>query len=463
MPKLILHLGLAKTGLTTLQLRSFRRSTLIADRLNREGILREDKVLVPHPRRLARRPRVAILLPEPHLDTGGNATLVDFLIAASQRYRVQVFFLRYSKNKSDKKLLQAQIRRRAAARIRVNWLCRLLDSNLAKGVSWGAIARGEVRWTAVRFLFDARRFTARLSLRKTNLLVTSQYVTPDGVRFFRTVSGGKLVLNLAGNPEALRENFRRQQGNDSYVHSAETYSNYLRTIDQLLLQTHQHREILVDLEPCAESKSTVIKPSVYPNNLATESCGSGVSCPLFESDRKVILNVGKLGLKGQDLALAAFAKVASLNPTWDLHFVGGLDSKPSFVADLMRQAAQLGLKDRTYFWGHRHDLGHFLRCADILLLSSEYEGAPRALREAMFVGLPIVTVPIAGVIELVNEQTAFIATCRNRESLQEALTEAVSDFSLRRSKAASAKRDFNTNMSPEAYKENVLAFIEKTL
>ena len=427
------------------------------------GILQKVNGLVVHPRRLSRRPLVAILLPEPHLETGGNATLVDFLIAASQRYRVQVFFVRYSKNKSDKNILQAQIRRRAAARVRVNWLCRSLDSNLAKGVSWGAIARGEVRWTTVRFLFDPRRFTARQSLRKTNLLLTSQYVTPDGVRFFHTVSGGKLVLNLAGNPEALRENFRRPQGNDSYARTAEEYSNYLRTIDHFLLQTHQHREILVDLEPWAESKSTVIKPSVYPDNLAIESCGSGVPCPLFESGRKVILNVGKLGLKGQDLALAAFAKIASLNPTWDLHFVGGLSSRPSFVADLMRQAAQLGLEDRTYFWGHRNDLGHFLRCADILLLSSEYEGAPRVVREAMFVGLPIVTVPIAGVTEMVNEQSAFIATSRNRESLQEALTEAVSDFSLRRSKAASAKRDFNVSMSPEVYNENVLAFIDKIL
>ena len=194
-----------------------------------------------------------------------------------------------------------------------------------------------------------------------------------------------------------------------------------------------------------------------------ESCGLHTPCPLFESDRKAILNVGKLGLKGQDLALSAFAGMAPSNPTWDLHFVGGLDSKPSFVAALMRQVVLLGLENRTYFWGHRQDLGHFLQCADILLLASQYEGAPRVVREAMCVGLPIVTVPIAGVTELVNEQTAFIATVRNRESLQAALSEAVRNIELRRTKAERAKRDFNSEMSPEGYKENILAFVDSIL
>lgn len=426
-------------------------------------ILREVKVLAGHPGKLSHRPRVAVLLPEPHLETGGNSTLVDFLIAASQAYRVQVFFVRHSKNKSDKKLLQAHIRRRTTKRINVDWLCRLLDSNLAKGVNWGAILSGEVRWTAVRFLFDPRRFVAHQSLRKTKLLLTSQYVTPEGVRLFRRVSGGRLVLNLAGHPEALRENFRRPQGNGSFAHSAEEYSDYLQSIDHYLLQTHQHREILLDIEPWAESRTTVIKPSVDSNSLMIESCGLPTPCPLFESGRKAILNVGKLGLKGQDLALSAFAGMAPSNPTWDLHFVGGLDSKPSFVAALMRQAVLLGLEKRTYFWGHRQDLEHFLQCADILLLASQYEGAPRVVREAMFVGLPIVTVPIAGVTELVNEQTAFIATVRNRESLQAALSEAVRNIELRRTKAERAKRDFNSEMSPEGYKANILAFVDSIL
>lgn len=408
-------------------------------------------------------PRVAILLPEPHLETGGNNTLVDFLVAASKKCRVQVLFVRYPKKKSDRNSLKAHIRRRTGKRVRVTWLCRLLDSNLARGVSWIAIMRGEIRWTTIRFLLDPRRFGAYWSLRTVDVLLTSQYVTPRGVGLFRRISRGRMVLNLAGHPEQLRQNFCRPGVDGSSAMSIREYSDYLRSIGMFLLQTGEHRSIFCAMEPWAESSAIVIKPSVDVSRLSMEYCNQDMPCSIFEPDRKVILNVGKLGLKGQELALAAFEKIASSNSMWDLHFVGGLDSNPSFVAHLRKQVAIFGLEDRTYFWGHRQDLGHFLKCADLLLLSSQYEGAPRVLREAMFVGLPIVTVPIPGVTEMVGQRTAFVAEERDEKSLKVALLEALKDPGLRANKAAGAKRDFSLHMSPKQYEASVLAFVDSVL
>lgn len=409
------------------------------------------------------RTRVAILLPEPHLETGGNYTLVEFLTAASERHHVQVFFVRHSNSKSDRKLVQAEIRRMANRHIRVTWLSRLLDSNLAKGVTWTAILRREVRWTSLRFLMDPRRYLARRSMRKVGLLLTSQYLTAEGVKSFRRLSNGKLVLNLAGHPEWLRENFLRSRTRSSLPGSTQRYSNFLRTIDHFLLQTEQHRRVLIEMEPWIKPRTTVIRPSVDVEKLTFEPLGLKKDfCP-YESERKVILNVGKLGLKGQDLALAAFEGLAPLNPAWDLHFVGSLDSKPSFSEDLKNHVAFLGLENRVRFWGHREDLGYFLKCADLLLLSSEYEGAPRVLREAMFLKLPVVTVPIAGVTELVSQQSAYVALSRDKESLAVALAHAISSPDLRRKRAENAKRDFDLNMSPDVYRENVLGFVDGVL
>lgn len=99
-----------------------------------------------------------------------------------------------------------------------------------------------------------------------------------------------------------------------------------------------------------------------------------------------IITVGSLkAQKNQSLLLRAFAGLD--RPQSRLMLVGDGVLK----AELERQAAVLGLADRVIFAGYRADPAPFYKTADLFVLSSDYEGMPNVICEALSFGLPIVS------------------------------------------------------------------------
>ena len=67
---------------------------------------------------------------------------------------------------------------------------------------------------------------------------------------------------------------------------------------------------------------------------------------------------------------------------------------------LREMAVQLGLVDRIRFLGDRSDVPDLLRMADGFVNSSQWEGSPNAVLEAMLVGLPVVATRVGGTPDL---------------------------------------------------------------
>jgi glycosyltransferase involved in cell wall biosynthesis len=73
---------------------------------------------------------------------------------------------------------------------------------------------------------------------------------------------------------------------------------------------------------------------------------------------------------------------------------GALDSR--IAAELERE----GLADRIRFEGERRDVERVLAAADLLWLTSDWEGLPNVVMEAMASGLPVVATDVGGTSEL---------------------------------------------------------------
>lgn len=72
-------------------------------------------------------------------------------------------------------------------------------------------------------------------------------------------------------------------------------------------------------------------------------------------------------------------------------------------------ARDLGLGGAVVFGGQVGDIAPYLRAADIFCLSSDFEGMPNAVLEAMAAGLPVVATRTAGVDEVVlRGRTGFL-------------------------------------------------------
>lgn len=106
--------------------------------------------------------------------------------------------------------------------------------------------------------------------------------------------------------------------------------------------------------------------------------------PVHRLNRKLVIAVARLDQqKRLDRLLAAFARVR--HPGAQLLILGeGVER-----AMLERMVDGLGVRDRVTMPGHVADVSQALHTADLLVLTSDYEGLPAAVLEAMAADCPV--------------------------------------------------------------------------
>lgn len=95
------------------------------------------------------------------------------------------------------------------------------------------------------------------------------------------------------------------------------------------------------------------------------------------------------------------------------------------LQSLLREA---GLDDRFVFAGFEPDISRFFAAIDIFVLSSQAEGLPLTILEAMACGKPVVATDVGGIGEIVEDQrTGLLAPEKSPERLANALLSLISD------------------------------------
>ena len=100
-------------------------------------------------------------------------------------------------------------------------------------------------------------------------------------------------------------------------------------------------------------------------------------------------------------------------------------------ASLEAQVSGTSLEKQVHFLGHRHDIYDVLRAMDLLLITSDHEGLPTVLLEAMALGIPIVSRRVGGIPEVVDHAVNGLLVDSNRPAeIAEAALQVLSDASL---------------------------------
>ncbi len=170
------------------------------------------------------------------------------------------------------------------------------------------------------------------------------------------------------------------------------YKNYNRVICQSL---YMQRD-LIDNFTFPKEKSVVINNPIDIEGLKRLSAEQ-IEYPFNNSIR--LIHIGQLRYeKRQDLLLRAFSK---LDSRYSLTIIGDGVKRD----ELESLAHQLNIYDRVAFLGYQKNPYSYLREADILLLTSEYEGFPNVLLEANLFGLPVISFnSIGGVNEIIEDK-----------------------------------------------------------
>jgi glycosyltransferase involved in cell wall biosynthesis len=146
--------------------------------------------------------------------------------------------------------------------------------------------------------------------------------------------------------------------------------------------------------------------------------------------------------KNHRLLLQAFAQAAPQLPDALLLLVGPPDRlDPAYAESLKSLAQELGLGQRVRFLGSRADVPDILRASDVFVLSSDYEGNPLSVLEAMAAGLPVISTAVGGVPELVQHgATGLLVPAGDACSLAEAIAQLGCDPARRAAMGNAARQ-----------------------
>jgi glycosyltransferase involved in cell wall biosynthesis len=181
-------------------------------------------------------------------------------------------------------------------------------------------------------------------------------------------------------------------------------------------------------------------PHTRPREVVRHELGIAPAEPL-------VLSVGSLTVqKAQDVMIEAFARVLPHARAARLLIAG----EGPLRAPLEQRIARLGLGARVGLLGDRSDTAELMAAADLFVLSSEREGLPMTLIEAMRAGCATVSTRIGGTGEIVGDGvTGRLVAVGDVEGFAAAMGELLADDTRRRAFGAAGRARYETRFTAE--------------
>ena len=143
------------------------------------------------------------------------------------------------------------------------------------------------------------------------------------------------------------------------------------------------------------------------------------------NETMVVGTVGRVEKqKNLDIFLDAARQLAALRPNARFEIVGDGSERPRLEA----RTRELGLGDVVHFKGNTDDVPGFFSTLDQFWLTSNWEGTPNVVLEAMAAGLPIIATRVGGTPELVEDgRTGVLVNPSDAAAVCEAANSLASD------------------------------------
>ncbi len=180
---------------------------------------------------------------------------------------------------------------------------------------------------------------------------------------------------------------------------------------------------------------------------------------VLDSGRIRIVTVGRLvAVKRMELFLQALAAAREHNPAIEGVIVGGGSEEEK----LREEAAALGLQPNgregwIHFMGERSDIPQILALSDIFALTSDREGFPNVLLEAMAASIPIVSTPAGETPALIKPGVnGLLVPYNDVRALCEAILQLADSPGLRRKLGSEGRRIVERSYSFPRLEQNLL-------
>lgn len=230
---------------------------------------------------------------------------------------------------------------------------------------------------------------------------------------------------------------------------------YLRNMiyiisDRVLTQTDNNKNYFSDI---IKSKTDIIYNPIF---LDKDMVGSA----LHVVESKKIVSVGRLiPQKNHEMLLNAFAIFAKNHPDYSLYIYGEGSSRNELIA----LTQNLGITDKVNLPGVKKNIFQEIKDAEMFVLSSNFEGMPNTLIEAMCLGLPCISTKVSGAIDLIkNGENGFLVNVNDVSTLAVRMGEIADNKKLKQKIGASATNLYDM-LNVDSIYGQWKAYIDKTM
>lgn len=217
--------------------------------------------------------------------------------------------------------------------------------------------------------------------------------------------------------------------------------------DGVVVQTKKNQEYF---SKAVQKKSIVI---YNPIDLKEKA---GIA--LKTEHEKTFVTAGRLmPQKNQEMMILAFTNVVKKYPDQKLIIYGEGPSRES-LENLVKVH---DLQEKVLFPGNVKDLHDRIKSAGVFVLSSDYEGMPNALIEAMCLGLPCISTKVSGATDLIKDhENGLLTELRNQKAFETAMLEMIENKELAEKMAKKASL-LNNDLEVNKIMKQWISFIEK--
>lgn len=243
--------------------------------------------------------------------------------------------------------------------------------------------------------------------------------------------------------------FVSQKSKDTFLQVFPEESNKTQYINNLI----DYNKILKLSKEKQPTSTTEKKLQEEQSILAAESVEQGkqeiLTCKDTELDENIVtfVNIGRHDEKQKKLSriIDATKLLKDANKKFRIIFVGDGKDTESYK----KLVKEYNLEQEIIFLGRKKNPYPYLKMADCVVLSSDYEGYPVVFVESMILNKPIITTDVSGV-EAIQKEGYAIITEKNANSIYETMKKFIENgFNI--------ENKFN----PESYNNEIIAKLEK--
>jgi glycosyltransferase involved in cell wall biosynthesis len=271
---------------------------------------------------------------------------------------------------------------------------------------------------------------------------------------FQVVHTHDLWANLLGVPAAKLAGTPIVVSSRRYLADLEWYTPLRNRMMRIIygLSTHvvvnsePTRDLLVVREGLRSEKVIVIHNAIDSQRFVVARKDRKELLPGIREEAKLIAVVANMysPVKGHQRLIAAARTVCRLHPEAIFLLIGDGAER----SKLEQQVVEVELTRNVVFLGRRKDIPELLTCCNLSVLSSEAEGLPNAVLEAMAAGLPVVAMRVGGIPEIIEDEiSGLLVSSQDPQALADAILRIIENPELATRLAQAGQKRIRTHFS----------------